>query len=207
MSGQGSFIVLEGIDGCGKSTQAQWLKTWLQQHGHQVQHLREPGSTSLGEQLRGLFLGLPDTTSPRAELLLLFAARAQLLHERIEPALAAGETVLCERFITSSHAYQGEQGAGVAPEQWIVQLQQFISPYPEPDMVLLFDLPAELAIKRRTNSDKADKYSSKDIVFIDKVRQCYLQQAAANDNMHVVNVSQPLAQVQADLQRYMAKYV
>ena len=206
MSDKGKFIVLEGIDGCGKSTQAELLRQWLQQKGQVVQHFREPGGTDLGERIRTLFLDPGDDISPASELLLLFAARIQLLHQGIKPALDSGNTVLCERFINSSYAYQGEGGAGTIPEQMIARLLQFTEPYPSPGIILLLDLPVELAMSRRTSSDKSDRYTDKDKEFMEKVRQSYLEQARNSENTHIVDATMPLQQVQTQLQEYTEKY-
>ena len=206
MSCPGKFVVIEGIDGCGKSTQASLLQEWLQQRGSRVQHFREPGGTALGEQIRALFLDPANDTVPKAELMLLFAARIQLLQKCIEPALRSGDTVICERFIASSYAYQSASGAGAAPEQQVASLQEFISPYNPPDLTFVLDLPVELAIERRTSNDKQDRFGAKGKAFMDKVRQCYLQQAEKDSNTYVIDATQPASQVQAELQRHLEEH-
>ena len=105
----GKFITFEGIDGAGKSSHVAWLADWLRARGRAVQVTREPGGTDLGEKLRALLLG--EEMHLETETLLMFAARREHLARRIEPALAAGEWVICDRFTDATHAYQG--GAAV----------------------------------------------------------------------------------------------
>lgn len=206
MSRPGKFIVIEGIDGCGKSTQAGLLQEWLQQQGGKAQHFREPGGTVLGEQIRALFLDPGNDAVPKAELMLLFAARIQLLQKRIEPALRSGDAVICERFIASSYAYQSVLGAGAAPEQQVACLQEFISPHPQPDLSFVLDLPVELAIGRRVSDDKLDRFGAKGRAFMDKVRQCYLRQAEKDSGTHVIDATQTTQQVQAELRRHLEEH-
>lgn len=142
------FVVLDGIDGCGKSTQAERLAAHLgRETGRPVRHLREPGSTRLGEGLRALLLGREFAPTARVEALLFAAARAQMLFELVEPALAAGEHVVCERFHPSTFAYQAT--AGGLPEGDVLALLQRWAGSPAPDLVVWLDLAPELAAVRR----------------------------------------------------------
>jgi len=168
------FITFEGIDGAGKSTHIASLTARLAAQG-EVVSTREPGGTPLAETLRGLFLH--SGMDPLTELLLVFAARRDHLQKVIEPALVAGKTVLCDRFTDASFAYQGG-GRGMdltvlsTLEQWVQQGRQ-------PDLTLWFDLPAEVAARRRAAARKADRFEQQDLEFFERVRAGYAARAAA----------------------------
>ena len=138
------FITFEGLDGSGKSTHLQWAGEWLRDRGLPVHVTKEPGGTPLGDAIRGVFLDPQwGKVEGRVEALMVFASRRQHLVELIEPALAAGEHVLCDRFTDSSIAYQGS-GRGL-PAGWVEALDQLVTDGRRPDLTLLFDLPAEMA--------------------------------------------------------------
>ena len=168
------FITFEGIDGAGKSTHIASLTARLSAQG-EVVSTREPGGTPLAETLRGLFLH--SGMDPLTELLLVFAARRDHLQKVIEPALAAGKTVLCDRFTDATFAYQGG-GRGMdltvlsTLEQWVQQGRQ-------PDLTLWFDLPAETAAQRRAAAREADRFEQQDLEFFERVRAGYAARAAA----------------------------
>jgi dTMP kinase len=186
------FITFEGIDGSGKSTHLKRAAEWLAQHGVACRQTHEPGGTPLGDALRLLFLdrrwGALDGT---VELLMLFASRRQHLLEVIEPALAAGEIVLCDRFTDSTRAYQG-RGRGV-PLELIDQVDLLATGRRRPDRTLLFDLPAAAARARRHGGrpgdpggqragpggrrGRADRLDAEDLAFYERVRQGFLEQA------------------------------
>jgi dTMP kinase len=186
------FITFEGIDGSGKSTHLKRAAGWLAQHGIACRQTHEPGGTPLGDALRQLFLdrrwGALDGT---VELLMLFASRRQHLLEVIEPALASGEIVLCDRFTDSTCAYQG-RGRGV-PLELIDQIDLLATGRRRPDRTLLFDLPAAAARARRhgvhpgrhrappggrERADRTDRLDAEDLAFYERVRQGFLEQAA-----------------------------
>jgi len=148
---RGRFIVLDGIDGCGKTTQAARLTRTLEQSRGEgalgVLHLREPGGSALGERIRALVLSRELTLSPAVETLLFAAARRQMLDERVAPALERGVDVVCERSNASTFAYQAV--AGGLPEQQVLDLLRTWSDEPHPDLLLWLDLPAEEAAARR----------------------------------------------------------
>ncbi|MFO0982126.1 MAG: dTMP kinase [Planctomycetota bacterium] len=175
------FVVLEGLDGCGKSTQARLLVAALERLGRDPIHLREPGGTWLGEQLRALLLRPDARIGPLAELALYTAARAELVEERIRPSRGARPVVL-ERYYYSTVAYQGH-GLGLDGE-WIAQLNRRMTGGLEPDRVLLLDLEPDEA--RRRIQRPSDRIEGRDVEFFARVREGYLAQARAQPRQWVV---------------------
>lgn len=174
----GLFITLEGIEGAGKSTQVSFIADLLKEAGKDVVITREPGSTELGDQIRNILLMQKTLSiSGNAELLLMFAARAQHLEQVIRPALNAGKTVLCDRFTDSTFAYQGG-GRGIDPEK-ISKLVELVHPDLQPDITLLFDLPVETGLARARSTGTADRFESETINFFQLVRNAYLTMAKA----------------------------
>ena len=170
----GRFITFEGIDGAGKSTHVAWFADLLRSLGHRVMITREPGGTALGEQLRDLTLNHP--MAPLTELLLVFAARAEHLEERIRPALLRGEWVVCDRFTDSTFAYQGA-GRQIGIER-VRSLEALVHPDLQPHHTFLFDLNPVEAARRRAAARAADRFEAEDLGFFDRVRGGYLQRAA-----------------------------
>ncbi|HTT12660.1 MAG TPA: dTMP kinase [Burkholderiaceae bacterium] len=170
---RGRFLTLEGIDGAGKSTQAATIAQLVRDHGAELVVTREPGGTDLGEQLRQLVLHQPMT--PRTETLLVFAARAQHIETVVEPALAAGRWVLCDRFTDATFAYQGG-GRGVE-ESDIAALEGWVQRGLQPDLTLLFDVPPEVAAGRLAGSRAADRFEQEQAQFFARVRAVYLARA------------------------------
>lgn len=170
----GRFITFEGIDGAGKSTHVAWFADLLRSLGHRVMITREPGGTALGEQLRDLTLNHP--MAPLTELLLVFAARAEHLEERIRPALSRGEWVVCDRFTDSTFAYQGA-GRQIGIER-VRSLEALVHPDLQPHHTFLFDLNPVEAARRRAAARAADRFEAEDLGFFDRVRGGYLQRAA-----------------------------
>jgi dTMP kinase len=173
------FITFEGIDGSGKSTHLARAARWLQTHGVTCVLTKEPGGTPLGDELRQLFLsprwGAIDGT---VELLMLFASRRQHLLEVIEPALAAGKVVLCDRFTDSTLAYQG-RGRGVPPAL-IQKIDDLATSARRPDRTLLFELPAASARGRRHGAERTrrtDRLDAEDLAFYERVRGGFLDLA------------------------------
>jgi len=171
---RGRFIVIDGIDGCGKSTQAERLARALGERSERaVVHLREPGGTVLGERLRDLLLTRDLALSARVETLLFAAARAQMLEEKVEPALAAGRHVVCERFHPSTFAYQAV--AGGLPEREVLELLERWAGAPKPDLVILLSLPPEIAATRRGAAQ--DRIEDKGLEFQRRVADGYARYA------------------------------
>jgi dTMP kinase len=194
----GQFITLEGIDGAGKSTHADFIAQRLGSRGRVVVQTREPGGTAVGEKIRSLVLG--EAMDLHAETLLIFAARAQHLHEVVRPALAAGSTVLCDRFTDATFAYQCG-GRGVA-ESWVETLARLTHAGLAPDLTLLFDTDASIARARVVARSATDRFEREDLGFFDRVRARYLERARHEPGRFcVIDASQSIEQVQASIAR------
>jgi len=193
---QGRFITLEGIEGVGKTTNLGFISEWLQQRGHEVVVTREPGGTALAESIRGLLLdpGQEEMAS-MTELLLVFAARAQHLAQVIEPALAAGKWVLCDRFTDATYAYQG--GGRGMNMQHIATLEQLVQGNRRPDLSLVLDLSPELGLSRARKRAALDRFEQQTLDFFERVRATYLQRAAENPRMMLIDASLSLDAVQS----------
>ena len=175
---RGRFISFEGGEGAGKSTMIARCREWFAKNGAEVLVTREPGGTFLAEKMRDIVLDRAHgELSPIAELLLVFASRAQHLDELIRPALARGTTVLCDRFTDATWAYQGA-GRGL-PAGVIGALEQAVHGDLQPDITLLLDLPVELGLKRISRRGLADRLEQESPEFFERVRQNYLQRAAS----------------------------
>ncbi|MEO6031479.1 MAG: dTMP kinase [Burkholderiaceae bacterium] len=163
------FITFEGIDGAGKSTHLAAVADRLRGAGAVVVCTREPGGTTLAEQLRGLLLEQP--MDALSEALLVFAARRDHLQKVIEPALGRGETVLCDRFTDATFAYQG---AGHGTDLSVLsQLERWVQGTRQPDLTIWFDLPSEMAARRRAQARAADRFEQQDQAFFERVRGGY----------------------------------
>ena len=197
----GRFITFEGIDGAGKSSHIDALARWLRAKGHDVLVTREPGGTPLAEHLRELFLR--DEMDALTECLLVFAARRDHLRQRIEPALAAGITVLCDRFTDATFAYQGG-GHGV-PADFIAALAQRIHGDCNPDVTLLFDVPPAVSRERLTRAAAVknrplDKFEREAQDFFERVRAVYAARARAEPHrFRVIDATRPLQDVRAEV--------
>lgn len=200
MTVSGLFVTLEGPEGAGKSTNREFLAERLQALGIEVVLTREPGGTPLAERIRELLLTPSDEAmAVDAELLLMFAARAQHLARVIRPALARGAVVLCDRFTDATYAYQGG-GRGV-PVERIAILEDFVQQELRPDLTLVFDLPVEVGLARAAARGKLDRFEQERQSFFEAVRQTYLARAAqAPQRYRVLDAAQPLVRVQAELE-------
>jgi len=168
------FITLEGIDGAGKSTHVPAIYHWIEQQGYTWVHTREPGGTPLGEQLRAMVLNT--SMQAETEALLMFAGRAEHLHQVILPALARGDWVISDRFSDASVAYQGG-GRGLGVKK-IEVLENWTHPTVQPDLTLLFDLSPEVAAQRlQSGRAERDRFEQEQSSFFDRVRAAYLQRA------------------------------
>lgn len=184
--GRGRFLVIDGLDGCGKTSQARRLVAALERaQGRAPLHLREPGGTPLGEELRRLLLSRAHRIGPAVETLLFAAARRQMLDERVGPALAAGVDVVCERFHPATLAYQAYAG-DLAPDA-VLELLRAWSGSPEPDLILLLDLDPELALARR--GPARDRIEDRGLEFQCAVRRGFLEAARLLPRVRVVDAS------------------
>ncbi|MFN4289456.1 MAG: dTMP kinase [Permianibacter sp.] len=199
MAAKPAFISLEGIEGVGKSTNLAFIRDWLQQHGHEVVQTREPGGTPLAEQIRELLLApREEAVDSDTELLLMFAARAQHVAGVIKPALAAGKTVLSDRFVDASFAYQG--GGRQLPMARIAALEAWLLGDFKPALTVLLDLHPDIALARARQRGEADRFEREQLAFFVRVREVYLQRAAAEpERFAIVDAGQPLASVQRDI--------
>jgi len=197
---RGRFITLEGVDGAGKSTHAPWIAEAIRARGHRVTATREPGGTPLGERLRDLLLRMPMTHD--TEALLMFAARREHVEQVIRPALARGDWIVCDRFTDATYAYQGG-GHGVA-RLHIAELEHFVHADCQPDLTVLFDVPLAVSRERLQRAETAghtlDKFESEQQDFFERVRDAYLERAAAEPaRFRVVDSSRPVPVVRAEL--------
>lgn len=197
---KGKFITLEGGEGAGKSTVLSAIRGRLDDHG--IAHIisREPGGTALGEGVRELVLSarLAGRVCPESELLLMFAARAQLVREVIEPSLAVGLWVVSDRYVDASYAYQGS-GRG-QPAERIAALEAWACAGIQADLTLLLDLPIEQGMARASQRGEADRIESEQAGFFDRVRAGYRARAAAEpDRIRVVDSSRDIDNVRNDV--------
>lgn len=198
------FITFEGMDGAGKSTQIAHAADWLRARGDTVLLTREPGGTPLGESLRALLLH--EAMHADTEALLMFAARREHLAQVIEPALARGEWVLCDRYTDASFAYQGG-GRGIDAARLGV-LEQWVQRGLQPGLTLLFDLPCEVAAQRLAASGgDPDRFEREQADFFNRVRAAYLERAAANTaRMRVIDASMSPGIVSNQLEEILSSY-
>lgn len=188
---RGQFITFEGGEGAGKSTMIRRSRQWFSDQGDEVLVTREPGGTVLAEKIRSIVLDREHgSLSSVAELLLVFASRAQHLDELIRPALARGTNVLCDRFTDATWAYQGA-GRGL-PSDLIAALEQAVHGDLQPDLTLLLDLPVDLGLRRISGRGLADRLEQESAAFFERVRQNYLQRAASDPKRFaIVDASHP----------------
>ena len=198
------FITFEGMDGAGKSTQIAHAANWLRTRGESVLLTREPGGTPLGESLRALLLH--EAMHPDTEALLMFAARREHLAQVIEPALARGEWVLCDRYTDASFAYQGG-GRGLDAARLGV-LEQWVQRGMQPGLTLLFDLPCEVAAQRLAASGgDPDRFEREQADFFNRVRAAYLERATAEAvRIRVIDASASPDLVSIQLEEILSKY-
>jgi dTMP kinase len=200
---KGYFITFEGGEGVGKTTQVKRVAERLRSQGRLVIETREPGGTSLGEAIRGLLLD--KSIPPMAidtELLLMFAARSEHLHQVILPALAAGGIVLCDRFTDASYAYQGA-GRGIAMER-IEALENFVQGTLRPDLTFLLDVPLPVALERAKQRGSDDRFEAEGQAFFEAVRGCYLQRAERYpERFRVIDTTPSREEVTEVIQRHL----
>ncbi len=203
----GSFITFEGIEGAGKSCNISHAGMLLKNSAKPVMLTREPGGTPLGESLRELLLGHKhDDISSTAELLLMFAARAQHLQSKILPALERGEWVICDRFTDATYAYQG--GGRNLDTAAIAALESLVQGERRPDLTILLDLPVSMGLERAGKRSAPDRFEREKHDFFERVRSAYLRIAERDpQRVKVVDASVPLEQVQQQIKRVLSAFL
>jgi dTMP kinase len=204
---RGRFITFEGGEGVGKSTQLKRAAAWLRASGLEVVETREPGGTTRAEQLRGVLLERGQEPMPTScELLLMFAARATHLANLIEPAIARGAWVLCDRFTDATYAYQGG-GRGMEAAD-IDTLVQLVHPHRQPDLTVLLDAPVGVGLKRahdRNAGQGPDRFETERAEFFERVRQAYLERAAHEpQRVRVVDARGAVDEVEQAIRRELS---
>ncbi len=204
---RGKFITVEGIEGAGKSSNLEFVRELLESSGREVLYTREPGGTPLGEEIRQLLLGHKHTgMADDTELLLMFAARAEHLEQKIRPALEAGIWVLCDRFTDASYAYQGG-GRGIERGR-IEALEEWTQGSLRPDLTLLLDLPVEVGLERAGRRSAPDRFEKEQLSFFERVRSSYLESAWKDaGRFKVVDASPPLYEVQQHIAELLQEFL
>ena len=199
----GKFIVIEGLEGAGKSTALRHVVAWLQQHGvARIEQTREPGGTPLAERMRSIVKEVhEEPLTMQAELLLMYASRVQLVENRIKPALAQGAWVVGDRHDLSSQAYQGG-GRGI-DTHLITQIKQAVLGDFAPDLTLYLDIDPALGLTRARARGELDRIELEQLSFFERTRARYLTLAAADPRIHVIDASQSEAEVAAAIARVL----
>ncbi len=201
MNFSGKFIVLDGPDGCGKSTQTQLLRDWITSQGFETVSFRDPGTTVIGEKIRDILLDpIHDIMDVRAELLLYMASRAQLWHECIHPALKAGKCVIMDRWLSSTCAYQGY--AGKAGIDTVLKIAQTSLERLWPDAIIILDVDLETAASRMQR--QLDRMEQKGDNYHSKVRQGFLELAKIIDCIDVVDSTKDIQTVHIEIIKLLA---
>ncbi|MCY4093686.1 MAG: dTMP kinase [Gammaproteobacteria bacterium] len=199
---KGRFITFEGVEGSGKSTNITWAAEYLRAEGIQVLQTHEPGRTKIGDELRTVLLRTrAERLMPMTELFLMFASRMQLLEEVIIPTLSSGTWVLCDRYVDSSIAYQGG-GRELGVERVKTLVLAMGELYAEPDLTVLLDIPPSVIPDRLANRT-LDRFESEETSFFERIRQTYLDLAAENPRIKVVDATQPLNGVQDQITGFL----
>ena len=202
----GKFITLEGIEGVGKTSNLNFIREQLEAAGHDCIVTREPGGTSLGESLRELLLSHSDENmSPDAELLMMFAARAEHLSKVIRPALDAGKTVLCDRFTEATYAYQG--GGRQLDVNKISDLETWVQGDLRPDLTVVLDAPVEVGRARAGSRSAPDRIEKERDDFFQRVREAYIKLSEQNPHrICLIDASVELEAVQSQIRQKLVEY-
>ena len=204
---RGKFLTIEGTEGVGKSTNLAFVADWLRGRGIEVIVTREPGGTPLAEEIRSLLLSKREEPfDETAELLLVFAARAQHLAQVIKPALARGAWVLSDRFTDATFAYQGG-GRGLS-KATIEQLERLVQGDLRPDLTLILDIDVELGLNRARQRGELDRFESEAVVFFERVRAAYRQRAESAPNRYaLVDAGKTLNEVQTEIDQVLTRLI
>jgi dTMP kinase len=203
----GKFITLEGGEGVGKTTNIDFIKQFLQSRGLSVLLTREPGGTLIAEKIRLLLLEKSnECITGQTELLLMFAARSQHIKHVIQPALAQGKWVVCDRFTDATYAYQG--GGRDMNLEAITWLEQFVQGDFRPDLTLLLDAPVDIGMSRAKSRGELDRFESEQLQFFHKVRQTYLLRAEHYpERIKVIKADHALHKVQQEIAGVLGQFV
>jgi dTMP kinase len=202
---RGKFITFEGTEGVGKTTNMDFVEQLLVARGIKLIRTREPGGTPMAERVRAILLDAEsEPIDPEAELLLVFAARAQHLARVIRPALGAGTWVLCDRFTDATYAYQGG-GRGLSNER-IGALEAAVQGDLQPDLTIYLDLPVATGLERIEASDR-DRFEREQQAFFERVRSAYLQRAKVHSRFRIVDAGRPLADVQTSIASVIRSFI
>lgn len=204
---RGKFITIEGTEGVGKTTNIQFIESWMKSNNLPYALTREPGGTPLAEQIRELLLApREESVCSTAELLLMFAARAQHLNQLIEPMLDEGAWVLCDRFTDATYAYQG--AGREMRDDLISELEVLVQGSLRPDLTLILDIPVEVGLQRASERSTPDRFELERIEFFQRVRNRYLRIASDNPQRCVViDASQPLDVVQQQIETALNNFM
>ena len=196
---RGKFITIEGSEGVGKTTNMAFIKGWLEAKKLPYISTREPGGTPLAEQVRELLLApRAELVCSASELLLMFAGRAQHIDQVIEPALAGGRWILCDRFTDATYAYQGA-GRKMGSDL-IAELEILVQGSLRPDLTLILDIPVDIGLKRASARSDPDRFELEQVEFFERVRRGYLGIAEQDpDRCKLIDASQPLERVQSQI--------
>lgn len=200
---KGRFITIEGTEGVGKSSNMLFIQQWLEAEGIEVVVSREPGGTPMAEEIRELLLQKrEEPVDETAELLLMFAARAQHMRQLIMPALNRGAWVLCDRFTDATYAYQGA-GRKLSIEK-IQLLESLVQGSLRPDTVFVLDVDVELGLQRAAERSEKDRFELQQVEFFERVRSCYLDRAKNSpDRYLIVDAGRQLIDVQKQISGYL----
>ncbi len=200
---KGKFISLEGGEGSGKTTAIHFIQQWLESNNIPYLMTREPGGTPLAEEIRQLVLSeRNETVNDVTELLLVFAARAQHLAEKIQPALEEGTWVISDRFLDSTYVYQGKARGGNV--EFLDQLADWVVGSNNPDATLLLDVPVELGLERVVQRQHQDRLDKESIEFHQKVREGFLERASADpQRIKIINASLSLDAVKVQIENQL----
>lgn len=203
---RGKFIVIEGLEGAGKSSAMACVKNFLTEHAIPHRQVREPGGTPMAEAIRAL-VKQPwvESVTAETELLLMYASRAQLVANVIEPSLAQGEWVIGDRHDLSSRAYQGG-GRGIADEK-LASLRQLVLGEFQPDLTLLLDIEPQRGLARAQARGDLDRIEQEELAFFERTRQRYLTIAATDPSIQVIDANQDMAAVHRDLLQQLQRFI
>ncbi len=207
MSKRGRFIVVEGLEGAGKSTALNTIKRFLTDQGVDLVLTREPGGTRVGEEVRRLIKEIvpAESLDPRAELLLFYAARVQLLEQIVYPALEQGSWVLADRFELSTFAYQG--GGRKLDEQMIAHLSSFCLGNFKPDLTLFLDITPKKGLQRASKRGTTDRIEQESLSFFNDVYNSYHHHIKTMNNVVVIDASQPIGVVRSAIRFSLQNYL